>query len=419
MYKFILHLLTVGLLALQISAIPTNPQNNIFTHQKAPSTLSAPSSSIAIAAIQLEKLAKIALEVTSENIANPIHKSALNKDQECTKNNLHVRRNWRSFSSVQKKKYINSVLCLQSKPARTPSHLAPGAKTRYDDFVATHINQTLGIHFTGTFLAWHRYFIYEFEQALRNECGYVGDYPYWDWGADTSAMEKSPVFDGSSTSLSGNGAYIPNEGNIILSLGSYAPVILPRGTGGGCITSGPFKNYKLHLGPAALSLPGGNMSIASNPLNYNPRCLKRDLTSALLQSYANYTSIVSLILENNDIWDFEMVMQGVPGSGAIGVHGGGHYSMGGDPGRDVYVSPGDPAFWLHHGMIDRVWWIWQNLDLERRQNAISGTGTFLNEPPSGNTTLDTIVDVGYANGRPIAMKELMSTTAGPFCYVYV
>lgn len=93
--------------------------------------------------------------------------------------------------------------------------------------------------------------------------------------------------------------------------------------------------------------------------------------------------------------------------------------MGGDPGRDVYVSPGDPAFWHHHGMIDRVWWIWQNLDLKSREYAISGTETFLNEPASKNTTLQTVVDLGYANGVPRKMKELMSTTKGPFCYAYV
>ena len=53
-----------------------------------------------------------------------------------------------AFSTSEKKAYINAVLCLQSKPALTPSSLAPGAKTRYDDFIATHINQTLIIHFT-------------------------------------------------------------------------------------------------------------------------------------------------------------------------------------------------------------------------------------------------------------------------------
>lgn len=70
-------------------------------------------------------------------------------------------------------------------------------------------------------------------------------------------------------------------------------------------------------------------------------------------------------------------------------------------------------------MIDRVWWIWQNQDPENRETAISGTNTFLNRPPSENTTLDTLIDLGYAWGEPIAMREIMSTVKGPFCYVYV
>lgn len=58
------------------------------------------------------------------------------------------------------------------KPSITPLDKAPGARSRYDDFVVTHINQTLTIHGTGNFLVWHRNFIWTFEQTLRNECGY-------------------------------------------------------------------------------------------------------------------------------------------------------------------------------------------------------------------------------------------------------
>lgn len=97
--------------------------------------------------------------------------------------------------------------------------------------------------------------------------------------------------------------------------------------------------------------------------------------------------------------------------------------MGGDPGRDLFVSPGDPLFYLHHGMIDRTWWIWQQLDRKTRQSAagISGTGTFLNQipGPSPNTTLDTMVDLGFAAGPPLKMADLMSTTEGPMCYIYL
>ena len=217
--------------------------------------------------------------------------------------------------------------------------------------------------------------------------------------------------------MSGNGEYIAVRGPLVLALGDYPDVYLPAGTGGGCVTSGPFQNMSVNLGPVSLPLNGGGY-LTGTGLDYNPRCLKRDIGTAVNQLYANWTSTISLITQNNDIWDFEMVMQGIPGSGSIGVHGGGHYTIAGDPGADVFTSPGDPAFYLHHSMIDRVWWIWQSLDLANRQNAISGTGTFLNYPPSANTTLNTVIDIGYAGGTSIAMSELMSTTEGPFCYIY-
>jgi tyrosinase len=37
------------------------------------------------------------------------------------------------------------------------------------------------------------------------------------------------------------------------------------------------------------------------------------------------------------------------------MHAAGHFSIGGD-GGDVFSSPNDPAFFLHHAMVDRVWW---------------------------------------------------------------
>lgn len=42
--------------------------------------------------------------------------------------------------------YINAVKCLRTKPAQTGDTHA-GAKSRYDDFQALHIDQTDYIHF--------------------------------------------------------------------------------------------------------------------------------------------------------------------------------------------------------------------------------------------------------------------------------
>ncbi|KAI4860409.1 Di-copper centre-containing protein [Hypoxylon rubiginosum] len=353
----------------------------------------------------------------ASNQADVIDDSTISKRSTCTLKNLSVRRPWGSLSQKDRKAYTDAVLCLQSLPAKTPASVAPGAKSRYDDFVATHINQTPFIHYSGTFLAWHRWFTHNYEQALKNECGYKGTQPYWNWALYSKDPASSPIFDGSAYSMSGNGQYIANKGPITLTLGDFAPVYLPAGTGGGCVTSGPFKDMKVNLGP--VSLPQNDGSVLSGTgLEYNPRCLKRDISAGVNQAYANATSIVNLLLQNNNVGDFQMVMQGVPGSGSIGVHGGGHYTIGGDPADDVSVSPGDPVFYLHHGMIDLTWWTWQHLDYNNRLNAISGTGTFLDSPPSANTTLDTVIDLSYAGGGPIAMRELMSTTDGPFCYTY-
>lgn len=223
--------------------------------------------------------------------------------------------------------------------------------------------------------------------------------------------------------MSGDGEFIPNQEDIILGASTgLPPIYLPAGTGGGCVKSGPFKDMVVNLGPAALDLPGGLVESNPNgPLTHNPRCLKRDLSDVVNQRYANATSILSNILKPKNVYDFQMQMQGIPGSGNLGIHGGGHYALGGDPGRDVFTSPGDPAFYLHHSNIDRIWWIWQMLSPSERQygsKALMGTNTFLNNPPSADTKFEDYVDLGWA-GPKKQIKDLMSTLSGPFCYVYL
>ena len=53
-----------------------------------------------------------------------------------------------NLTSTQKTAFTNAVLCLMEKPSISPPSEVPGARSRYDDFVATHINQTLTIHGT-------------------------------------------------------------------------------------------------------------------------------------------------------------------------------------------------------------------------------------------------------------------------------
>jgi len=86
--------------------------------------------------------------------------------------------------------------------------------------------------------------------------------------------------------------------------------------------------------------------------------------------------------------------------------------------QDFFISPGDPVFYLHHSQIDRVWWIWQTLNLPYSLSAVSGTITIQNTPPSRNATLDDLVDLGL-NAPPVELGSLLDTLDGDFCYIYV
>ncbi|KAH9844847.1 Di-copper centre-containing protein [Teratosphaeria destructans] len=338
----------------------------------------------------------------------------------CTSDRIQVRREWGKMSASERIAYTNAVGCLQSKPAKSDPLWAPGAKTRFDDWLATHINQTLTIHFTGTFYAWHRWAVWEYEQSLRRECGYNGTQPYWNWALTAiTGLESSPIWDGSPTSMGGNGEKIEQTGQIVLN----EFVSLPTGTGGGCVKTGPFANTPVNMGPV-LSLQPGNVTLVAlnNSMGYNPRCLKRDLTDFINRSWANGTSVLNTILIPQDIDSFQNILQGLLGVDYPSIHTAGHFAMGGDPGRDVFAAPGDPVFWLHHGMVDLVWHLWQTLDYDARtfgSNAISGTGTLRNSPPSPNTTFDTPISLDWAGqNKTVKMRDLMSTISGPFCYVY-
>ncbi|KAF6838954.1 tyrosinase central domain protein [Colletotrichum plurivorum] len=342
----------------------------------------------------------------------------------CSPDKVQVRKEWRNIPAEERKAFIAAVQCLQASPSSLDTVAMPAAKSMYDDFVLIHLNQTARIHVTANFLLWHRFFTWTYEQKLRSVCGYEGTFPYWDWSLDVEDPAKSPVFDGSETSMGGNGAFIPHEGMQILQTRSNTTVKLQPGSGGGCVESGPFANMTVHVGPRLLWQYGSPTTTSSEvPTDDHPRCLRRDLNKHIAQRYNSFRNVTSLVLENDNIEWFQAVFQGddryVSGE-ELGAHGGGHYTIGGDPGSDPFISPGEPAFYLHHAQVDRVYWIWQMQDFANRQclKTVFGTETLQNNPPSRNVTVEDTVDISPLGG-PAKLKDLMSTIGGsPFCYVY-
>ncbi|KAI4192853.1 MAG: hypothetical protein LQ346_004119 [Caloplaca aetnensis] len=336
---------------------------------------------------------------------------------DCTKGNIHQRKEWGDLDDPTRLEYIQAIKCLHRLPSRIDPAKAPGARSRYDDFEAAHILNTKLIHFTGLFFAWHRWFVQLFETALREECGYSDYQPYWDWARWLDQpTEANPLYDGSPTSLSGNGKYIPNRNGTLQPFPIPVPdppaICIAPGTGGGYIYQGPLVDWKLHLGPYFNQTVQNGIHVPRNPgpngLGYNPRPIIRDFNNTLLQETNTYSFLTTMITNLTSIHTFEPTFFQT-------AHLAGHSFISGVD-NDLFTSPGDPLFWFHHAQVDRIYSIWQALDFPSRQFALDGTLTLADVPPSRNATLDDLMAFEFSPDVPI--KRGMSPTENGMCYLY-
>ncbi|KAF4504582.1 hypothetical protein G6O67_008019 [Ophiocordyceps sinensis] len=331
----------------------------------------------------------------------------------CRLRNMGVRRSWDVLPDYERRDYIRAVKCLHNKRSKADAKVAPGNRNRMDDFTSSHIKAANVIHSSGFFLPWHRQFVWAYEKSLREECHYRGHQPYWDFSRWSDNQLASPVFDGSSTSFGGDGEAIGDQSRNLTAPGLPGDIIFTvnAGTGGGCVTTGPFShNFKLSLGPVVSSPP---VDPVGDPfgLGYNPRCLMRSFwppASVLGLNWANVTRL----LQTETIHEFRPLIEMDP----FGVHVSAHGAVGGET-VDFFSSPGDPIFYLLHAQIDRIWTMWQGQDWASRTYALDGPSTFQNLPPSANVTTESLLQMGYAGG-PVPVRDAMSPIDGPFCYRY-
>jgi tyrosinase len=170
----------------------------------------------------------------------------------------------------------------------------------------------------------------------------------------------------------------------------------------------------INIGPIRPAMDG-YLPVMKNQLDYNPRCQRRDLT---IKAAARFTPDALFDLLAGDysqsIGLFQDNLQGP--FGTLSTHGAGHYSMGGDA-SDVFSSLNDPAFYQHHAMVDRVYWMWQALH-PQQANTINGTRTVRNTPPTPNATVDDELNLGVL-GPHLPIKLMFDTLGNsPLCYIY-
>lgn len=145
--------------------------------------------------------------------------------------NPNVRFEWNDFSDSDRLAFIASIKCLLSNP---PSGDFPPATNRYEDLARLHQQMMTIVHNNNLFLLWHRYFVWTFEQLIRDECGFDRAFPWWDETLNAGDFRALDMF----TSPDYFGALTPPVNN--------QPV---------CVTSGAFSGLTCNIGPGSSNTP--------------------------------------------------------------------------------------------------------------------------------------------------------------------
>lgn len=278
--------------------------------------------------------------------------------------NPRIRIEWDSYSPSDKSAYISAIRCLQGRPS---TGRYPGSRSKYEDLVALHQKLTPNVHGNAKFLLWHRYFLWTFESLLRNECGFNRALPWFDETRYSGRFSQSNIF---------SGDYMGNLANV----------------NGGCVPNGAFANVPINIGP------GTTVG--------RPHCLQRNGNAQLT---ANTNKAWVDACHNTNVYptykDMAACSEGGP-------HAYGHNGIGGVM-ADVYASPADPVFFLHHAFVDHNFRIWQNADPARiTASGVNGQDAF------GNTiTMNTMI---YMEGLApdIAVYDILNTKSQKMCYRY-
>jgi tyrosinase len=165
---------------------------------------------------------------------------------------------------------------------------------------------TPGTHNNGYFLPFHRYFVWNWENVLIEECNLkLSGVPFWDWSLDTpernGTFATSPIFD-NVFGFGGDGRHVePSSGR-------------PK-----CVETGPFAQYPIYL-------------TYRNMVDGEDRCLERDFRLDMAQKSGSWSKVLKPSLEQDNYEDFSE-LDFAPGPFTRekgGPHTIGHIGVGGE-----------------------------------------------------------------------------------------
>ncbi|KAJ3319314.1 hypothetical protein HDV06_006422 [Boothiomyces sp. JEL0866] len=268
-----------------------------------------------------------------------------------------VRKEWRELSPSQQQAYINAVKKLNQRKDDSSDDSSDPATWSFAHFAIVHNNYRKANHNDGKteappFFPWHRIFLHYFEKALKSIDPSI-TLPYWDWSQDSQQFLASTV-------LAQNAFG-----------GQYAPTT-------GCIIGGSFAGWQSAVNGGCLK-----------------RCPKAGsvlYSSSATAGYLNTSPTFSLLN-----WQIQNIPHAAVHSNVGGVCADGTQA-------DLFnmASAGDPLFYLHHGMVDKIWMLWQDQCPSKFAKAYDGP-----------------LDAPLAPFRETAAQILEFTAKdGNFCYGY-
>ncbi|KAJ7167406.1 hypothetical protein C8R43DRAFT_1085855 [Mycena crocata] len=301
-----------------------------------------------------------------------------------------IRKEWRSLSRQEREKWITAVKCLANTPntkrlvaSVNPPDIAPynASGSLFDDLVYAHMDQ---IHMTGLFLPWHR----------------------WWLGSPSSQFR---VLDGGFSASSS------------FRLSNPYPHTLRR-------------NFTL-FPPLQVLFPPGFVWNHSRPGNAS---LIRPVVESLIDGFVgDYKGFQARMDSAEWVGNFPklraftliFLTSDMGGVCPIGAPAG---CVSGPT-----FSSNDPLFWMHHMMLDRIWFKWQKKHKLNRYAFEGGsvqrletTAAFGLYPTGGPPDvtisthadrhvwkMDSAIPTDGLSGSFI-VRDFMSSTGGPLCYVY-
>ncbi|KAL2915643.1 hypothetical protein HK105_204828 [Polyrhizophydium stewartii] len=264
--------------------------------------------------------------------------------------NPAVRREFRELSEADRQAYVSAVRALKARPKGPDNDLS---QWNLDQFARLHWDRSPLAHGVPAFLPWHRYFVQNYENALRSVTGNSAlTVPYWDWTLDSQNPTASEIMQ-----------YFGGTGR----------------SSDHCVDSGVAKDW-------SVSYP------------YTSDCLVRCSRWTTLWPPSAVNNFLSV---SKTYGDMRNSLESGP-HGVVHTSGGGVCPDGTNAPFTTMASANDPYFFIHHSMIDRTWWRWQNACPENANNYVDGRASSS--------------DILQPFGATVA--SAFSTTSGFFCYTY-